>query len=74
MGEPEHISKPIKKVLGVLEVVYRHGQDPDQVIEAELKRRGLTMKDFRLIMAVPEQMLTEQDDRQRPLFDKPEVE
>ena len=48
--EPEHISRPIKRVL---EVIYG-GSDWEMAIQAELQRLGLSEDHFHVIVAVPE--------------------
>jgi hypothetical protein len=62
--EPEHISRPIKRVL---EVIYE-GSDWEMAIQAELQRLGLSEDHFHVIVAVPEKM-ADNDERQLKMFE-----
>jgi hypothetical protein len=67
MGKPEHISGPIKRVLGVLEVVYS-GIDYDEAIERKLRELGLRPHEVRVIIAVPKEMANQKSNAQLSLF------
>jgi hypothetical protein len=63
----EHIAGPIRRVMDVLEVIYT-GNDYDGAIEDELRRLGIGADQVKTIIAIPEQMLKNPDNRQMPLF------
>jgi hypothetical protein len=63
----EHISRPIQRILRVLEVVY-HGDNYDEAIEIGLRRLGLREDQVQTIIAMPQGM-TNDDDPQMKLFD-----
>jgi hypothetical protein len=65
--EPEHISKPIRRVMDILEVVYT-GNDYDGAIERELRRLGIRADQVKTIIAIPAEMANNIDDKQIPLF------
>ena len=67
MPTPEHISKPIRRIMAVLEVAYE-GDDYDQAIEAELKRLGIREDQVKTIIAIPPCM-TGRRDSQAKLFE-----
>ena len=67
MADAEHISKPIRRVMDVLEVIYV-GDDYDQAIEQKLKELGIHENQVGVIIAIPEEMADDKNDKQIPLF------
>jgi hypothetical protein len=61
--DPEHISKPIKRVL---EVIYE-GNDWEASIDKGLKELGINAAQIQTIICIPAEMAGDKD-RQRKLF------